>query len=225
MTCWVRSTPVTVLFLFKFAQKLECFQKPKNWILQKTLKSWLISRTIPIIICDSNLFRERMLKMAKNVLSSAHFNAYFFFIVWLITKSFYIRNGQKCPKVYLVQLSFLSNKGFYYICFSNGIVINKKSKLAPIVKSSTAQNLTLTIFTLWFNKFVHDKNVKNGQKWPKMAKNGLHWSKSGFVLYSTWLSELVLICYWWQFHCWNRNNKHHIRQKPSFRTYLKRLFD
>ena len=98
--------------------------------------------------------------MAKNVLSSAHFNAYFFFIVWLITKSFYIRNGQKCPKVYLVQLSFLSNKGFYYICFSNGIVINNKSKLAPIVKSSTAQNLTLTNVGLHNKKdAVHEDKV------------------------------------------------------------------
>ena len=62
--------------------------------------------------------------------------------------------------MYLVQLSFLSNKGFYYICFSNGIVINKKSKLAPIVKSSTAQNLTLTNVGLHNKKdAVHEDKV------------------------------------------------------------------
>ena len=55
---------------------------------------------------------------------------------------------------------FLSNKGFYYICFSNGIVINNKSKLAPIVKSSTAQNLTLTNVGLHNKKdAVHEDKV------------------------------------------------------------------
>ena len=83
-----------------------------------------------------------------------------FFIVWLIIKSFHIRNGQKWPKVYLVHLSFLANKGFYYFCFSNGIVINNKSKLAPIVKSSTAQNLTLTNVGLHNKKdAVHEDKV------------------------------------------------------------------
>ena len=54
---------------------------------------------------------------------------------------------------------FLSNKGFYYFCFSNGIV-NNKSKLAPIVKSSTAQNLTLTNVGLHNKKdAVHEDKV------------------------------------------------------------------
>ena len=53
----------------------------------------------------------------------------------------------------------LSNKGFYYFCFSNGIV-NNKSKLAPIVKSSTAQNLTLTNVGLHNKKdAVHEDKV------------------------------------------------------------------
>ena len=53
----------------------------------------------------------------------------------------------------------LSNKEFYYFCFSNGIV-NNKSKLAPIVKSSTAQNLTLTNVGLHNKKdAVHEDKV------------------------------------------------------------------
>ena len=89
--------------------------------------------------------------MAKNVLSPAQFNAYFFFNVCLITKSFQI-----CANLCF----FLSNKGFYYFCFSNGIVINNKSKLAPIVKSSTAQNLTLTNVGLHNKKdAVHEDKV------------------------------------------------------------------
>ena len=48
---------------------------------------------------------------------------------------------------------------FYYFFFSNGIV-NNKSKLAPIVKSSTAQNLTLTNVGLHNKKdAVHEDKV------------------------------------------------------------------
>ena len=61
-------------------------------------------------------------------------------------------------RIYVYQV-FLSNKGFYYFCFSNGIV-NNKSKLAPIVKSSTAQNLTLTNVGLHNKKdAVHEDKV------------------------------------------------------------------
>ena len=59
-----------------------------------------------------------------------------------------------------VSCFFCLIKGFYYFCFSNGIVINNKSKLAPIVKSSTAQNLTLTNVGLHNKKdAVHEDKV------------------------------------------------------------------
>ena len=82
-------------------------------------------------------------KMAKNVLRPAQLNA---FIVCSITKSFwYVR-------IYVFIIFFLF--------FSNGIVINNKSKLAPIVKSSTAQNLTLTNVGLHNKKdAVHEDKV------------------------------------------------------------------
>ena len=64
-----------------------------------------------------------------------------------------------CVYIY-VYTFFCLIKGFYYFCFSNGIVINNKSKLAPIVKSSTAQNLTLTNVGLHNKKdAVHEDKV------------------------------------------------------------------
>ena len=68
-----------------------------------------------------------------------------------------LKGGNFFPLPYKILSHFFVDD---YFCFSNGIVINNKSKLAPIVKSSTAQNLTLTNVGLHNKKdAVHEDKV------------------------------------------------------------------